>query len=125
MELGEKYTLTSRVDPGEMLTGAPSKLSTLARFANLRDTEPDELPELLTSTDARNESPMWAGSPEMAIPEPPEELKLVDSLDSAVKLCRIFHDRGASSVLLDSLATGIRISISERKNNPYHVFINV
>ena len=70
MLLPPRPTRTSPEAPGQ-----------LAKCVIWRDTEPVELPLLVTINEAMRVSPTWAGSPEITRPEPLEEVKLVELLE--------------------------------------------
>ena len=82
---------TSRVDPGEIEVCVPSNNSSPLIGETIRETEPGESPEFVTIIEAMRVSPTYPGSPETANPEPPDDVKLVELVDSSeyiVSICR-------------------------------------
>ena len=82
-EANLKGAETSRVEPGEIEICAPSNDSSPVIGETISETEPEEPPEFVTIIEAIRVSPTYPGSPEIANPESPEDVKLVEFVDSS------------------------------------------
>ena len=74
---------TSRVEPGEIEICSPSNESPPEIGETNSETAPVESPEFVTIIEAIRVSPTYPGSPETANPEPPDDVKLVELVDSS------------------------------------------
>ena len=72
-----------RVEPGEIEVSAPSNVSPPLIGEIISETEPVASPEFVTIIEAMRVSPTYPGSPETANPEPPDDVKLVELVDSS------------------------------------------
>ena len=84
-ELGE-------VEPGEIEVCDPSNVSSPEIGEIISETEPVVLPEFVTIIDAIRVSPTYPGSPEIARPEPPDDVKLVELVDSSECIISIWAE---------------------------------
>tara|TARA_Y100001956_G_C4117416_1_gene185621 strand:- start:1747 stop:2244 length:498 start_codon:yes stop_codon:yes gene_type:complete len=82
-EANVKGAETSRVEPGEIEVCAPSNVSSPLIGEIISETEPVASPEFVTIIEAMRVSPTYPGSPETANPEPPDDVKLVELVDSS------------------------------------------
>ena len=83
---------TSRVEPGEIEVCDPSNVSSPEIGEIISETEPVVLPEFVTIIDAVRVSPTYPGSPEIARPEPPDDVKLVELVDSSECIISIWAE---------------------------------
>ena len=82
-EANVKGAETSRVEPGEIEICSPSNDSPPEIGEPNSETAPVESPEFVTIIEAIRVSPTYPGSPEIANPESPEDVKLVEFVDSS------------------------------------------